>query len=326
MRLPLLTRAAFFLITWSPDGTKLLVARAVGVGTEFRVYSFDKVAKTLSLIVALDSAVNFNSVDVTPAGGNYYLTGDSNNKVSVFGSFTGLSNGFFLNNIKVTFSGDVVLTNTLWIQGNCAINGAGHNIFLGTSGSIALDSGASLLLDNVNVKNVAGNNIRCLDSLGTLSLNDVALSLDSNFNFTKGHFEITGDVVVTSTNLSNGLAFIYQSDQVSTISFNATFFFDDSTIFRYAPSTSSKTLISLVDPSASLYFKEAALSLTTTGMQLTKGNIFIEGTCPLLSDAIAQNQGLILGDGSSSANNISLKILPESGLLINSGYVVNRNI
>jgi len=74
----------------------------------------------------------------------------------------------------------------------------------------------------------------------------------------------------------------------------------------------------------SLY--ETTLYANTSGLKLTKGILYVNGLCPLLSSATNANQGIAIGDGASAANNVTLSILAESGFSIQSGFFVYNNV
>ena len=53
------------------------------------------------------------------------------------------------------------------------------------------------------------------------------------------------------------------------------------------------------------------------GFALTKGILTINGACTLLNDGATLAGGVSIGDGANAANDITFRILPESGLNIN---------
>jgi hypothetical protein len=62
------------------------------------------------------------------------------------------------------------------------------------------------------------------------------------------------------------------------------------------------------------------------GLQLTKGTLVIEGECQILSAATSHADGITLGDGVSSSNDIVLKIFPESGPNAITGWFNYKNV
>ena len=137
----------------------------------------------------------------------------------------------------------------------------------------------------------------------------------------QGQLAIIGDCTMTGTG-----AFIYSSSQTSTIFHGAQWYFDSGMTFSYFPQSGSNNLINFADSTAQLYLYETALYAQSAGLQLTQGTVTIDGLCPFYSYATTTSNGILIGDGSSSANNVNLMILPESGIDAGSGYVVYQNV
>lgn len=316
-------------VHWSPDGNYLLVGRDAGSGTELRVYEVDQTTAALTLVDDVNSVYNLLTARWSHDQ-DYVVAGGTDNKISVY-SFSA-SAGFYsqgpvtqdpviFKDLTVRFNSRIIPTNPVKCQGECIIDGKGHVLDLSGTTSLAVDSGASLLLRNVIVKGVSAGALVCLDSNGTLSLEDVTLLLDSDYSFTQGTLEILDDVTVTGPHI-----FTYKSSNVSTIKENATLFFDSGMTFKYDPPTTVKNLLAMEDATSVLHLYETALHSTTTGLQLTQGTLVVEGVCPVVSDATVQAEAIILGDGVSASNNVCLRILGESGLRVDSGFLEYKNV
>lgn len=225
-----------------------------------------------------------------------------------------------VSNTTIICNGPISLTGTLLFKGNCAVEGNGNTITY-NSGALVIDNGASVILTDLSLINLHTGGLYCRDSLGTVSLQEVEIVQDNTYSFTQGAFDIVGDVMMRGEKV-----FAYTSSKKSTVYAHATWSFDAGMTFSYAPASTSKTLISCIDKTSVLHFFETSLVTTTTGWQLTKGSIVFEGICPLMSDAIQSSQGLIFGDGVSSANDVVVSFLPESQLHVISGFVSYKNI
>lgn len=308
-------------VHWNSDGTELVMGRAAGTGTEFRLYSFSKTSGALSLKSSQDSFEDINTVRWSHDN-QYIATGDNINYLNLYGFSTQLPIGdLIFKNIAITCNADLVFTNTVRFQGVCALACNDHALTLGTDGHIVVDTGSSLLLDQVGIKNLRNNKMRCLNSAGRISLRNVDLILDSDFSFACGHFYVQGDVRATGA-----YGFSYQSDQISTIDSHATLLFDSGITFSYEPTIASQALLSLQDSSSRLHFFETSLYVTTTGLSLTKGTVIIEGDCFISSDANVEVEGISLGTGIAADDNCTLKILPESNIHLLSGYLLYKNV
>ena len=92
--------------------------------------------------------------------------------------------------------------------------------------------------------------------------------------------------------------------------------------FSYRPQSSRTNLIEMADGSAQMVLDGATLHATTTGLRLTKGTLEVHGASVLKSGALRKADGIYLGDGSGSAQDIDLDVFPESRLEI-SGWVIS---
>lgn len=307
-------------LDWNSDGTRLAVGRETGSGTEFRVYDFDSGAQTLTLAAELGASGKIEALRWSHDD-SYVARGDANNMFGVYGFVT--SGGeFIFDSLNLLFNSDVFFDQTtVRFKGSCAVDGRGHVLDLTSGSNIIIASGASLLLKDVTLKGVSGSRILLEDSVATLSLNNVEMLLDADFTFTQGHIDIIGDTKVTGTNV-----FTYKSAQVSIIASHARLLFGTGMTFKYDSPITSGNLFTLTDMTSILHLCETTLHSTTTGLRLTKGTLVVEGACPVLSDATVEIEGIFLGDGASAANNVHVKVLDESGLDLQSGYLVYKNV
>ena len=192
---------------------------------------------------------------------------------------------------------------------------------LGSAGSINIAPGSSLLIQNMTIKGLAGTNIVCLDPLGVLSLDLVTCQLSANYTFAQGQLAIIGNTMMTG-----GFAFIYTSTIQSTIYSGATWYFDSGMTFSYAPASGVPNLLNFQNSESILYLYETLLYAPSTGLSLIQGTLTVQGNCPVYSDATTSTYGITLGDGISTAHDMSPNILPESGLQVINGYLVNNNL
>lgn len=309
-------------LDWDASGTQLLLARAPGTGpTELRTYEFDPINFLFYLISQNDFTGTINSA-AWRNDGTYIALGSTSNFLDIYDNDRQLlTNGLIFGNVKMTINSDVLLQNTLTFTGNCSVDGCGYDLSLGTSGNIVVGSGSSVLLKNVTINNVAGTNIRCLDAASTLSLCDCTLDLDGDWTFTQGKFAFTGETKFTGTQI-----FTYRTTSTTTLFDNATWYFDSGMTFSYAPSNGATSLIAFNSSFSWLYLYQATLCTPTTGLKLTKGTVVLDGPCPLVNAATSSSGGLILGDGALATNNITITVLPGSGFVCGSGFLVNNNV
>jgi WD40 repeat protein len=307
-------------VAWKPDGSALTMGRIAGTGTDFRLYSFDNNAVTLTLI----ADVNVPGSVVTTRwsrNGAFVAEGDATANLNVYlGMTTGPNDELIFTNLKTTILSNVILRRPLRFKGNCTINGLGNTLYMDTGSELRVDPGASVLFENLTIDNIQGTNIRCFDSLGTITLSNVQWQQESTFTFTQGRFIFENDVVISGSQI-----FSYQSAQQSIIDQFCTLLLDTGMTFSYAPSSNARNLLAMVDVTSQLYLRGATLRSTTTGLQLTKGTLIIEDRCEVQSAATVASEGIIFGDGTAS-NELTIKVLPESGIDVTSGFLVYNNV
>lgn len=222
------------------------------------------------------------------------------------------------NDLDLILHSDLALNGLTTFQSNCIVEGNGYTIDF-SSGSVAVDNGASVLFKNVTFSGISAGKIFCNNSSSVLSLQDVIWIQDSDYTFTQGTIEIFGSVKMTGGDFGFG----YESDQVSMIKQDATWFFDSDMTFSYVPPTAASNLIAFADKTSALHLYETTLHATTTGIEFTNGTVIVEGTCPVDSQATVEAEGIRLGDG-TVANDIDLKVLAESGFRVDSGYLIQK--
>lgn len=231
-----------------------------------------------------------------------------------------LSGSFIFNEIVLAINAPLAITGLTKFQGTCVIEG-GNNIIDCSSGAIAIGAASSVHFKDVILTGITEGSIYCIDSLGTVSLQNVLWIQDGNYSFTQGIIDVLeGETIITGSRV-----FVYQSDKQSTINSCATLFFDSGMTFSYA-STSARNLIAMDDKTAVLHLYETTLYSIVPGLQLTKGTLVVEGECQIMSAATSHDDGITLGDGASSSNDIVLKIFPESGPNAITGWFNYKNV
>ncbi len=319
-----------------PVGNIIMGAAAMDVGfgladslTTVSFYSYFPVNAAMSLNngsvqmamdMPLTSSCDFPTTG-TIYGNGYTISWAPHIGTLLIPSTPGLPGAVYFNNVNVVFNSFIQLQAPLYFTGNCILNGNGYAMNLGSAGSITIAPGSSLLIQNMTIKGLSGTNLVCLDSLGTCSLDLVTCQLSSNYTFSQGQLAIIGDTIMTG-----GFTFIYTSTMQSTIYSGATWYFDAGMTFSYAPANNAPNLINCQNSESLLYLYETSLYAPSTGLSLTKGTLTVQGNCPVYSYATTSTYGVTLGDGINSANDMSPNILPESGLQVMSGFLINNDI
>jgi len=234
-------------------------------------------------------------------------------------SFGAGSQVIFGDQTTVEIGGSGVLNDTWIFDGQTVLNGVGNILQLGT-GQLVLRPGASVLIDNITIRGIAGDNIRCMDNNCTLSFGNVNWVQDDTFTLSNGHFEVIGawSLVGTST-------FAYTSGRASTITSFGSVYLDTGMTFSYAPPIANRDLIVMENADALWTLNSATLASTTTGMRLTKGTIAIEQKSSIINDgAIARSEAISLGDG-DPAHDVFIKFGASATLNVQSGILMYDN-
>lgn len=215
-----------------------------------------------------------------------------------------------LEDCHITFTGE-----SIW-------NSWGNYLELGSSCTLSVGVGASVLFKDMTLKGINTMKIDAFDNSSTVSFSNVSFVLDGDFSFTLGRIDVIDDLVITGGEHT----FNYQSDQISTIYSDGQLTIENGVTFKYDPPIASQTLLALQDATARLMLFSATLASTSTGMQLTTGRFAIDGDSFLSNEGTVSAEGFVFGDGSSAANNIDVRWLPAANLELVSGFLRMNNV
>ncbi len=309
-------------LNWSPDGTILAALLNSNYGCPFFLLKVNTSAQRLLGLAGYPMIYTPVSIRWSP-NGTYLAVADNTGYINVFNLLANVVNTtpLTLTNANVVFNSPVQLQAPVSCGGACIIDGNGYTLNLNSQSLNVKSGGASLLFRNIMLEGITGTNLQCLDTLGTISFENVTCVVNNSLQFNQGQLAIIGECIMTGTG-----QFIYTSNQGSTIFHGAQWYFDRGMTFSYFPQNSAKNLISFADSTAQLYLYETALYIQSSGLQLTKGTLKIDGQCPFYSYATSSANGILIGDNANSANNVNVMILPESGIYEERGYVIDQNI
>lgn len=233
----------------------------------------------------LNDLTTFSSIgNITGAGYALVLP----KSVTQFPVHTTTTNCTF-SNVALVCNGDFTWqAPSITFSGDSIINGQGNCITLDSDISITVATGATLLVQDVMIKNLSGAKIAC-SGTGSITLKNVTIVLDDDYAFGAGSLSFGQNVRI----VGSGKKFIYSSAQVSTVMSGATLLFDRGTLFSYASTTNDR--FQLVDSTAHLFLNNATLQVAagaTAGLLLSAGTILVDGLS-YLDDPT--NKGINLG-------------------------------
>jgi len=292
---------------------------------------------TSDLTYALNGRINSN---IILNGGTLYLEQDlvfADDRL-VTGSGTIVFNGrklqlgntevlwndamFFDSGSDITLNANVYLSEVWTFSGSSIIEGNNQILYLQEGGEIVVDPDSVLLLKNIIINNVNSSNVRCVDSSGSLKLQNVLLSLVGDYVFAEGSFDCFSDVRISG----HDAVFTYQSDQQSSIAANTRLTLDETITFSYDPIHSTlHDPILFADVTSQLVLNGATLHTTGTGMHIKKGKINIKQNSYFTSENNAIDEGIVLG-GNNEADDCTCRIGIGATLRITQGSFSYKNI
>lgn len=221
----------------------------------------------------------------------------------------------------ININSNISLSGTWTFSGTCIIKGNWNVLELGEDAEIVVERGSKLLFKDTKIKDLSGNKIRCLDEHSVVEFYEAKAKLDSDFTFTQGSINIVDTFEV------HGMAkFIYSSPVRLCICRCGYLKMMEGTTLSYAPPSVERNLISMENCYSFLELNGATLHSTSTGLQLTKGVVLISQDSYLSSDASVKSEGITFGDGISSDNDVTVKVMGNCDLTLLSGHVVDKNV
>ena len=234
----------------------------------------------------------------------------------------------------VKLGGDLDLNQNVIMKftSNAILDGWGNKLNLSEGAGIWLDKDVTLTVKNMTIKNVLDTSSNWLSSIrmtntgSRLVLENCELQLSRNFSFTMGHLYINRDVTFTGT-----CQFNYTATHGMYIDKHSALCFDNETTFSYGPATSDRRdLIVMSDRTSKLYLNGCTLKSSTTGLQLTKGTLVVDGKCEFYNEdlgngpATALSQAIALGNGNVD-DDLNIIIGPSCGIDVKSGILAYEN-
>ena len=189
---PLLFANAILGFAWMQNGFGL-----ENSSTQCTYGSVFPVGGTLELNggnLILDTDLNFLSNATLQSLGT--ITGNGYQMQCPFSSLASTNATFQSTNLSL--SSDLVLTNTLFFQGNCIISGHGYTMDI-TNGFFIIDSNASLQLSHLRLHGLNNQNIQCVDNTGQLILDGAHTVQSDDFWWENGAILFENEVSLLGT-------------------------------------------------------------------------------------------------------------------------------
>lgn len=239
----------------------------------------------------------------------------------------------FKDNVTIELGEDISFDNlqTWTFQGDCKIDGKGKIVSLGDGRIFVEDIGgepSTLIMQDMILDGLKDGAIKIDTNKSKIIFNNVKIVLSEDFAFSKGYFEIFGDVDIYSGLNNNQVKFIYDTDCTTSSSIRtcSKLHFDRDVTFSYNPGNIHNALIDFENKTSILSLNGATLFATHTGMLLTKGTLLVDHVCTISSEGRNFDEAVIFGDGVDSSNNIFIDVMPGGNVDANYGFFDYRNI
>lgn len=309
-------------VAWNSDGGCIATGKETAGTGEFRIYEFDATDVSLSLVSSFDLTDIVRTTRWAPSGA-FVAQGNDANNVSVYQVNANNDADITFFNLAFLIGADLTIKKSrIHFAGDCVMNGRGNILTLAPTCTFIVDEDATLLLQDIVIKGINSNKIQCVDSSSTLSCDNAVFILDGNFSFTRGRLDVIKDFRISGS----GYNFSYETDQALNIGPASSLTIDRGTIFTYQPNNNNNQLLQFFDRSSQLILRDCILSVADSGLQLMQGTVIIDGNTHLLSQAVNQSQGVIVGDGVNGNNNCCVRWVGESGLQIDEGWFIYNNV
>ena len=312
-------------IDWNPCAD-CLVTGWNSASSSVRMYKFVKATASLTETQVFGTGASSNEVRWAPSG--QFIAGSGKKQesgtIEIFTTEECFNPFFcvFFSDVSLFLSCNVCIKDCcITFTGDSAIVGRGKCLTLDNC-TLSVDSTSTLLFKDITVKGIKGTNIQCLDESATIEYSNARWVLDDDYTFGAGKFDVLKDFTV----IGEDKKFIYTSDQVSSVETNGRFILEHNLTFSYDPPVANKELINLIDETAQLMMNGATLHATTTGLQLTKGQLVVDRESFLSSEATVAAEAISFGDGVDAANNLTIRWRPAGKLTLLQGHVLYNNV
>ena len=226
-----------------------------------------------------------------------------------------------LQDIEISLSSDLIITDSIILKGNCKFFGHGYDIVLGQSGCIIVDSDSELHLSHLIVDGIYSDNFIMKDDTSSLVVENIVWKQAGDYTFDKGSITF-----LNKNDFIGAYDFVYDSKLVSTISNSSSWSIKGGLNLKIGRKDS-------IDDSDPLYFQDSTSILrldgcsfivTDYGMMLKKGKIEVDSDVNLEIMGTTTSTGLVLGSGQQEEDFI-MHLNSGASLKFKSGQLMYNN-
>lgn len=225
-------------------------------------------------------------------------------------------------NINIFLNNDLHITGTVEFTGECVFDARNHRIKLDPGAVLTLQAKSKITLRNLELYGVNNCTLNSVDDSVVLVLDNMRFVQNDNIEFTKGSILFSNEV-----NFCGSKKFSYASSLTSTIMTDSVWYLSDISTLRIGRknSTSDREPLYFEDTTAILRMENSTLSITSSGICLTKGSFVGDGQVKLEMDSTNIDGALQVGNG-IEADNFYFTLYPEAVLNLVKGHYVYNGI
>lgn len=219
----------------------------------------------------------------------------------------------------VFINSDLTINGTIKFRGDCLIDARKNILQFGTDGHILVEEGSTLHLRNIELSNISGDKIYCVDDSGKLILDNMRWVQDAAYSFSNGSIKFVNDVIFVKP-----YDFVYASKLTSTIDIDSMWSvlgYGSLTIGRATGVDGREPLYFASKISSILNLENCTFNVTSSGMQFTRGTMYGDGEIIFNISSTSTSDGLSVGDGTSDGD-FTVKLKPESAVILKTGHLV----
>ena len=213
----------------------------------------------------------------------------------------------------VKFLDDISLDSEIRFEGTSELNGYGCNLFFG-GGKIVVAEDSTLILKNLSLIGLSGENLICLSDNSKVVLDDANFVLTGSFLFKKGSL-----VFLNKNEIMGDHLFDLQTSSSCVIKKSSVMKISGGIEVRLERSGNTEPII-FESSSSELLMSRATLHVGPAGATFTKGSVICDGDVAIKFDSTDFSTGLILGDGTAEGT-IRFKLLQSSVLSLGAGHI-----
>lgn len=226
--------------------------------------------------------------------------------------------------VNLYINGNFVLPTDFHFKGVCTVFGNGSTVTLFDGvGSLIVDPGSSLTLQNMIINDVSGNKLRCADDTATLILDEVTIVQSGDFSFSQGSITFINNVDILGS-----FTFIYDTAQTSTIEADSRLRFLQGVLSIGRFATGAPEPLIFTDRTSLLHLDKSFLDVTQYGWQLINGTLQFTGNVIIDSTGTStvtdMARALEYGNG-IPANDVIQNYDPGSSVTYTRGITIFNN-